>query len=161
MKTISWQSSNKPNSVAVTTSPSLGLVGRSLNDWRKARTAPLVAGEGVVRAFLMPDRQTAYAHCEARFDKMLTAGAVQEVEALMALNLDAELPAMKAIGVSEISGYLAGETSLDEAAEMAKRQTRRYVKRQMTWYRSQMEGWPAFAPEDAAARLLTDLQKAG
>ncbi len=133
--------------------------GRSLQDWQQARTAPLVAGEGVTRVFLMPDRQTAYARCEARFDKMLTAGAVDEVKALMALDLDRELPAMKAIGVSEISGYLAGEMSLEEAAVLAKTQTRRYVKRQMTWYRSQMPGWPSLAPEGAAERLLTELQE--
>ncbi|MCP5082796.1 MAG: tRNA (adenosine(37)-N6)-dimethylallyltransferase MiaA [Alphaproteobacteria bacterium] len=133
--------------------------GRSLQDWQQDRSAPLVAGAGVTRAFLMPDRQTAYARCEERFDMMLAAGAVAEVEALRALNLDRELPAMKAIGVSEISGYLAGEMGLEEAAVLAKTQTRRYVKRQMTWYRSQMPGWPALAPGDAAERLLTELQE--
>ncbi len=134
--------------------------GRSLEDWQKERTVPLLGGAQVARAFLMPDRPAAYARCEARFDEMLAAGAVQEVQALLELGLDPDLPAMKAIGVAELSRHLAGELTLDDASVLAKTQTRRYVKRQMTWFRSQMPGWPAVAPEDAAERLLTDLKSA-
>ncbi len=138
----------------------LEATGRSLGDWQTERTAPLLAGAHVARAFLMPDRELAYARCEERFDEMLDAGALEEVEALLELGLDPDLPAMKAIGVSELSRHLAGELSLDDASVLAKMQTRRYVKRQMTWFRSQMSGWPAVAPEEAAERLLRDLQSA-
>ena len=132
--------------------------GRSLHAWRQERSVPLLDGARVARAFLMPERAAAYARCDARFDEMLAAGALEEVEALLTLNLNRDLPAMKAIGVDELARHLAGELTLEDASVLAKTQTRRYVKRQMTWYRSQMSGWPAFAPEDAAERLLTDLE---
>ncbi|MEM8686658.1 MAG: tRNA (adenosine(37)-N6)-dimethylallyltransferase MiaA [Pseudomonadota bacterium] len=132
--------------------------GRSLEDWQRERTVPLLQGACVARVFLMPDREKAYARCEERFDEMLATGAVEEVQALLKLDLDPDLPAMKAIGVSELSRHLAGELTLDDACVLAKTQTRRYVKRQMTWFRSQMSGWPAVAPKEAADRLLTDLQ---
>ncbi|MEM1201171.1 MAG: tRNA (adenosine(37)-N6)-dimethylallyltransferase MiaA, partial [Pseudomonadota bacterium] len=109
--------------------------GRPLEDWQAERTAPLLAGAHVARAFLMPDRALAYARCEARFDEMLAAGALEEVKTLLELGLDPDLPVMKAIGVSELSRHLAGELALDDASVLAKTQTRRYVKRQMTWFR--------------------------
>lgn len=132
--------------------------GRSLQEWQEMRTDPVLAEAAVTRIFLMPDRETAYAASEQRFDMMLAAGAVEEVKALCELGLDGDLPAMRAIGVSELSSYLAGDLSLEDAAAMAKTQTRRYVKRQMTWYRSQMPGWPACPPEAAVDRLLTELK---
>lgn len=135
--------------------------GRSLTDWQRERSAPLLSGVGVARAFLMPERAAVYARCETRFDEMLDAGALEEVQALLALGLDPDLPVMKAIGVSELSRHLAGELTLDDASVLAKTQTRRYVKRQMTWFRSQMPGWPAMAPETAAEKLLTDFQVVG
>ena len=135
--------------------------GRSLKDWQQERSTPLLSGAHVARAFLMPDREVAYARCEERFDEMLATGALDEVRALLELALDPDLPVMKAIGVSELSLHLAGELTLDDASVLAKTQTRRYVKRQMTWFRSQMPGWPPVAPEAAAERLLTDLQSQG
>lgn len=133
--------------------------GRSLKRWQDARTTALLGDAQVVRAFLMPDRQVAYARCEDRFDQMVAAGALEEVRALLDLKLDPELPAMKAIGVSELSQYLSGEMSLDDASALAKMQTRRYVKRQFTWYRSQMTGWPGLEPHLAAETLLTQVEE--
>ncbi len=134
--------------------------GRSLKEWQHARTVSLLNGASVTRGFLMPERQTAYARCEERFDMMLAAGALDEVEALRARKLDPDLPAMKAIGVSELGAYLAGETSLEEAVTLAKTQTRRYVKRQMTWYRSQMQGWPALDPGAGSRAFLDQMDAA-
>lgn len=65
--------------------------------------------------------------------------AIAEVEALLPRNLDPMLPAMKALGVPEISAYLAGELTLEEAKERIKLLTRRYAKRQMTWVRNKMQ----------------------
>ena len=76
---------------------------------------------------------------------MVDAGAVAEVEALLARGLDPDLPVMRAIGVREIGGYLRGERSLDEAVAAAQQATRRYAKRQYTWFAHQPPAdWPRF-----------------
>ena len=69
---------------------------------------------------------------------MLARGALEEVRALAALNLDPALPAMKALGVPELLRHLAGELTLAEASEAAKRATRQFAKRQSTWLRTQI-----------------------
>lgn len=72
---------------------------------------------------------------------MIDDGAIGEVEALVALDLSPELPAMKAIGVRQLQDYLAGKCSLDQALADIGTDTRRYAKRQMTWFRHQMADW--------------------
>ena len=69
---------------------------------------------------------------------MIEAGALGEAAALAARGLAPDLPAMKAVGVPELLRHLRGEISLDEAVALATRETRRYAKRQMTWFRHQM-----------------------
>ncbi len=71
---------------------------------------------------------------------MIGQGALEEVEALLALGLDPALPVMKAVGVPEFAAYLAGELSLEAALAQAQQATRRYAKRQMTWLRHQFLG---------------------
>ena len=83
-------------------------------------------------------RAELYAACDARFSAMLAAGALEEVEALLALNLDPGLPAMKAVGVRELAEVLAGRLALAKAVAAAQQATRRYAKRQVTWIRHQM-----------------------
>ena len=90
---------------------------------------------------------------------MLTAGALEEVKALVARGLDPLLPAMKAHGVPWLIRHLAGEISLDEAAAGAVIDTRRYAKRQPTWFRNQMQDWPG-APA-AEAKNVIESQLAG
>jgi tRNA dimethylallyltransferase len=80
---------------------------------------------------------------------MVEAGALPEVAALVARGLDANLPAMKAVGVREFAAHLRGETTLEAALALAQQETRRYAKRQMTWMRGQMGDWPRIAGLDA------------
>ncbi len=112
--------------------------GRPLPEWQRqpSATPPLAARFGTL--VLMPPRDTLYASVEARFDAMLANGAVEEARALMELALDPSLPAMKAVGMPELTGYLRGETNLDAATAAAKKATRNYAKRQMTWLRHQL-----------------------
>ncbi|MBV8119619.1 MAG: tRNA (adenosine(37)-N6)-dimethylallyltransferase MiaA [Alphaproteobacteria bacterium] len=84
---------------------------------------------------LMPPRDRLYAACDARFAAMLEAGAVAEAETLTARRLDPSLPAMKAVGLPELLRHLHGEITLDEAVAAAQQATRRYAKRQTTWFR--------------------------
>jgi tRNA dimethylallyltransferase len=116
--------------------------GRSLSEWRRAAPAPpLVDAAATVRIVLSPDPAILHERIAARAEAMFGEGALAETTALLALDLDPELPAMKAIGVRELGGHVRGDTSLDEAVAAVKTETRRYAKRQMTWFRGQMGDW--------------------
>jgi len=87
---------------------------------------------------LAPPRDRLYAACNARLFQMIEAGALAEAEALARRRLDPSLPAMKAVGLPELLSYLRGDVPLDIAIAAAQCATRRYAKRQMTWFRHQM-----------------------
>ncbi|MGH7029628.1 MAG: tRNA (adenosine(37)-N6)-dimethylallyltransferase MiaA [Stellaceae bacterium] len=87
---------------------------------------------------LMPPRQPLYASCDARFIAMIERGALAEAAALAERGLDPGLPAMKAVGLPELVSHLRGEMPLAAATAAAQRATRRYAKRQMTWFRHQL-----------------------
>ena len=87
---------------------------------------------------VMPPRDVLYAACDARFAAMVAGGALAEVETLASRGLDLALPAMKGIGVRELLAHLRGEISLPEAIAAGQRATRRYAKRQTTWFRHQI-----------------------
>ena len=87
----------------------------------------------------MPSREKLYSSCDNRFVEFIRRGAVSEVEQIKDLNLKSGLPAIKALGLTELSQYLDGEIGLDTAIELAQRETRRYAKRQMTWFRNQLK----------------------
>ena len=123
--------------------------GRSILAWQAEKSTPPVDARQAERYLVMPDRGVLYRRIEERFDRMIEAGALDEVKALAALHLDASLPAMKAIGVPELTNALEGRISLENAIDQAKTATRRYAKRQMTWFRNQLgEGWETFGPAD-------------
>ncbi len=131
--------------------------GRSLAEWRRVAAAPpLVDPASVRRIVLAPDRAALHSRIAERAERMLEAGALEEVRALAALGLDAELPAMKAIGVRELLALEAGALSRAEALAAIATETRRYAKRQMTWFRNQMGDWPRAA--DASALDLVALR---
>jgi tRNA dimethylallyltransferase len=110
--------------------------GTPLGTWQ-ARTAA-ASPYRFASVLLAPPREALYAACDARFRAMITQGALDEAAALGARGLDPELPAMKAVGVPELLSHWRGETLLDDAIAAAQRATRRYAKRQMTWFRHQM-----------------------
>ena len=112
--------------------------GRSLADWRGDHEARPAAR--FCTLVLAPPREVLYAAIDERFTAMMENGALAEVEALLSAGLDPALPAMKAVGVAPLGRHLAGEISLEEASEAARRASRNYAKRQMTWLRHQMAG---------------------
>ncbi|MGY8997984.1 MAG: hypothetical protein ACKVH7_16215, partial [Alphaproteobacteria bacterium] len=87
---------------------------------------------------LMPPRQALYDLCDARFDAMIANGACEEVCQLGARSLDPSLPAMRALGVAELLAAEFGDMELGDAVARAKMGTRRYAKRQSTWFRNQV-----------------------
>jgi len=112
--------------------------GRSLTDWHREGLPPVLPPGEFTALFLSPEREALYARIDARFDAMMKAGALEEVERLAARNLDPLLPAMKAHGVPALIRYLAGELTLEEAAAIGRADTRHYAKRQFTWFRHQL-----------------------
>jgi len=131
--------------------------GRSLTDWHREGIPALVKPERAAKVFLTCERKQLVARIEARFAGMLKAGALNEVRALASRQLDQSLPAMKAHGVPWLIRHLKGEISLDEAAAGAVMDTRRYAKRQLTWFRNQMKDWPWAAAEAAQMALESQL----
>jgi len=108
---------------------------------------PVLEGVSVERYLVELDRAELHARIARRFDAMLAAGALDEVRALLALDLAPSMPVMKAIGVPQLAALIRGEASLEEAVEAAKAATRQYAKRQSTWFRHQLGGgWGVHVP---------------
>lgn len=116
--------------------------GRALADWRSEPAKPLLDLSMAECLVLNPERALLHKRIGERVDEMIDAGAIEEAVALGALGLSGELPAMKAIGVRQLIEHHAGKLTLDEALAGIKTETRRYAKRQMTWFRHQMADWP-------------------
>ena len=88
-----------------------------------------------IYSFLMnSERKLIYKKCELRFNKMLEKGALEEVKKLHEANIDRSLPIAKSLGVKWLLSYLDKKISFEEAVSLSKRDTRRYVKRQITWF---------------------------
>ena len=127
--------------------------GRSLTDWHREGMKPALDRDAAVKLFLDVDRAELYRRIGARFDAMLASGALEEVRALRSRGLDPALPAMKAHGVPWLVRHLAGEIDLTAAADAGKRDTRRYSKRQATWFRHQLPDWTWATPDTALGEI--------
>jgi tRNA dimethylallyltransferase len=117
--------------------------GRSLAEWQRApRTGGLAARAAVSALVLDPPRDRLHARIGARIAAMRAAGALSEVHALAARRLPADLPILRAIGVPPLLAHIRGELTEAEAVARWEQDTRRYAKRQATWFRNQAPGWP-------------------
>ena len=112
--------------------------GRSIRDWQGARRAPPIDSATALKFVIEADRELLAQRISRRFDAMLDSGAVEEVQSLVALDLPAEMPIMKAIGVREVLDFCEGRVPSHIAVDRAKAATRQYAKRQQTWFRNQM-----------------------
>ncbi len=88
---------------------------------------------------LTDDRARLYERIEARVDKMLKGGLVQEVSALKEMGCKKEMVSMQGLGYKEILSYLNGERTLEEAVYVLKRDTRHFAKRQLTWFKRERD----------------------
>lgn len=125
--------------------------GKPLSYWQSLPPQPLIKGK-IARIVLAPPRDWLRARCDARFDRMVAEGALAEAGLMASLALDPALPAMKALGLRPLIAYLAGEMSLEMAVEAGKNETRRYAKRQETWFRTQMIAWNVFFEQDSESQ---------
>jgi tRNA dimethylallyltransferase len=131
--------------------------GRPLTDWHRDGMQPALDPDRAVKIFLEVERAELYRRIDARFDAMLASGALDEVRALARRGLDPALPAMKAHGVPWLIRHLRGELALAAAADEGKRDTRRYTKRQATWFRHQLPDWTWVTPDKAPAAIRVAL----
>ncbi len=122
--------------------------GRSLAYWQSVPGEPVIDADQAVCLLMLPDRATLHARADARFARMVEEGALSEAESLAALQLNADLPAMRAIGVAPMIAAARGEVPIADAIAMAQTETRQYIKRQETWLRRNMITWKSiFAQE--------------
>jgi tRNA dimethylallyltransferase len=125
----------------------LEATGRSIAAFQQQTGPVIVDPDSARKIVVLPDRAVLHQRINGRFEAMLEQGAEDEVRALLALNLPAEMPAMKAIGVSQIAAMFRGELTRDEVIDRGSAATRQYAKRQMTWFRNQMDdSWERMAP---------------
>ena len=126
---------NDPQRLQRIVSVAMG-TGQALSTWQ-SETHPVVPSRFARFCVLTPPRDMLYARINARYEDMLRAGGIEEAKAVFAKGYDESLPVMKAIGLRQLQQYISGLGSLDEAIEDAKRESRRFSKRQMTWFRNQ------------------------
>jgi len=124
----------------------------SLADWQGTAGSPILRDDAVLKLVVAPEREAIYAAIDARFDRILEEGALDEVDALMAMQLDTGLPVRRALGVRALGTHLAGAMSLEDAAAKTKTESRRYAKRQMTWLKRFMTDWEWFPDSDKAVQ---------
>jgi len=126
--------------------------GTPLSELQARTTPPVLPGawKGLV---LEPDREHLYRRIDARAHHMLDDGAVEEAVTLVARELRADRPVLKALGVATLAAWSAGELTREEALEVLARDTRRYAKRQLTWFRNQTEAWPRVTAADPVAAV--------
>ena len=109
-------------------------------------TPPITAS--MLKILLMPSREWLYARCDRRFEAMIAGGALEEASKMADLGLSDTQPAMKALGLKELLALGNNEISHEEAQSAAQQATRRYAKRQMTWFRNQMISWNSVCEQE-------------
>ena len=133
--------------------------GRTLGEWQEQREGGIADEIDLRPLILLPPRDWLYERCDERFARMMEAGAVEEVKALLARGLNSNLPVMRAIGVTEIAAMIRGELTREEALAAGQQATRRYAKRQYTWFAHQPPAdWPRLTEQLDVGTALELLQ---
>jgi tRNA dimethylallyltransferase len=137
--------------------------GRTLAEWQEQRSGGIGEQVDLHPLLLLPPRDWLVERCDRRFAAMVDQGAVSEVAALLSRDLDPDLPVMRAIGVRELGAFIRGEVPRDQAIVAGQLATRRYAKRQYTWFANQPPpDWPRWTePLDDPRPALALLDVAG
>jgi tRNA dimethylallyltransferase len=127
----------------------LAATDRGLADWHRAETAPVLDRKAAVSIVLSPDKDILNKRIEARFQEMLECGALEECRRFRDSGIPLTAPAGRALGARELMAHLDGRMGLDEAATLAVTATRRYAKRQRTWFRNRFADWTWLDPGES------------
>jgi tRNA dimethylallyltransferase len=125
-----------------------------LAQWQAISGTAVLSGLRVAHLVLAPPRAVLFERIDRRFQAMVAKGAVEEARHL--LGLDPRLPAAKALGIAQLQEYLHGRAELDAAIAAAQMATRRYVKRQMTWFRNRMKDW-IWVEDSRLSNIITSI----
>jgi tRNA dimethylallyltransferase len=120
--------------------------GRPISDWQRVAGRPVLNGLQLACFVISPERELLYRRIDRRFEQMIAAGALDEAKQL--LGLDPSLPAARSVGLPELVRHLGGEISLSDATAAAQMATRRFARRQLTWFRRYMADWIWLADRD-------------
>jgi tRNA dimethylallyltransferase len=133
--------------------------GVPIHHWQQQREGGIANDVDLAAAILLPDRELLYERIDARADAMVADGAIDEVAGLMLRrDVPEDAPARRAIGVAALIAHLTGRLSLSDALESLALDTRRYAKRQYTWFRHQPpENWPRCETADDALQQIATL----
>ena len=119
--------------------------GKPLTHWQQAKVGGIGDDLALTPLILLPPRDWLYARCDERFETMFSDQGLAEVASLMKRSLPPLAPAMRAIGVRELSAYLNGQLDREAALDAGRTATRQYAKRQYTWFNRQPPAdWPKF-----------------
>jgi len=130
------------------------LTGEPISAHQRRHRFADAGGYDALTVGLEIDRKKLYETIDGRFDAMVAAGFVEEVRALMNAGYSPEKPPLSTIGYKQIAAHLRGEMTLADAISLAKRDSRRLAKRQLTWFRREPDiAWldPERGPQDALA----------
>lgn len=129
--------------------------GKTLSYFRTLPRKPLIQGKVRKIVFDLP-RRVLYERCNRRAEEIFDDEGIAEVRALLSRDPDSGMPVMKALGVREIRRFLCGEYTREQALSLLRQNTRRYAKRQMTWFRRQLPGRETVSePEDGISGSVT------
>lgn len=131
--------------------------GCSLADWQAQPGTPLIDAKDAAKLVIAPPRAILHERANTRFAAMWDAGAVDEVRGLLARDLDPGLPAMRALGVGAIQAWLSGACAREAALEKGQTETRRYIKRQLTWLRKNMIAWKWISTQQMERKISESL----
>ena len=136
--------------------------GRPLGAWQEQREGGIGHRVTLRPLILLPPRDWLYARCDTRFAEMMSDEGIAEVQALLDRDLSPALPVMRAIGVPEIATFITGSMSREEASAAGQQATRRYAKRQYTWFRHQPPAdWPRLTDVPQDVSVVTSLLHSG
>ncbi len=136
----------------------LEATGRGIAAWQAVAGQPALGGLRLARFVIAPEREVLHARINRRFEAMVAEGALAEVQALA--GLDPTLPAARMLGFPELSRHLRGEITLPEAIATAQMMTRRFAKRQLTWFRRFMADWQWITSADCRPDSGLNLRRA-
>jgi tRNA dimethylallyltransferase len=136
--------------------------GKPLKAWQADRAGGIGDSVALKPLILLPPRDWLHARCDERFEKIFSDEGIREISSLLKRRLPALAPVMRAIGVREIAAFLRGDMTREDALAAGKTATRRYAKRQYTWFRRQPPaGWPRFETALDCAALPNALAHMG
>lgn len=129
---------------------------KTLNWWHQQEKEKLFNDDQFIHINLNPNREKLYENCNLRFQQMLDNGTIEEVTNLLP-HINESDPITKTLGFDEIKKLINLEVTKEQAIELASQKTRNYAKRQITWFRHQLQNKHVFEELDKAYAFIKNI----